>query len=41
MLIEHKAKLKSMSKAALKCAIPDANERIYNVIMKLYTSTKF
>ena len=35
------AKLKSMSKAALKCAIPDANERIYNVIMKLYTSTKF
>ena len=41
MLIEHKAKLKSMSDAALSCAIPDANERIYNVIMKLYTATKF
>ena len=41
MLIEHKAKLKTMSDAALSCAIPDANERIYNVIMKLYTATKF
>ena len=41
MLIEHKAKLKAMSNSALSCAIPDANERIYNVIMKLYTATKF
>lgn len=37
MLIENKPKLESMSKAARKGAIIDANERIYNEIMKLYT----
>ncbi len=40
MLIENKPKLEKMSKAALKASISDANERIYNVIMKLYTSVK-
>ncbi len=39
-LIENKAKLEKMSASAFKCAIPDANERIYEVIMKLYTSLK-
>ncbi|MCQ2454784.1 MAG: undecaprenyldiphospho-muramoylpentapeptide beta-N-acetylglucosaminyltransferase [Clostridia bacterium] len=39
-LIENKPKLEKMSDSAKKCAIPDANERIYNVIMKLYTATK-
>jgi len=37
-LIENKSKLKKMSEAAVSTAITDANERIYNVIMKLYTS---
>ncbi len=37
MMIENKPKLKSMSDAARKSAIIDANERIYNEIMKLYT----
>ncbi len=37
MLIENKPKLESMSKAAKNGAIIDANERIYNEIMKLYT----
>lgn len=40
MLIENKPKLEKMSNAAKKSAIADANERIYNVIMKLYTSPK-
>ncbi len=37
-LIENKARLEKMSAAAQKCAIADANERIYEVIMKLYTN---
>lgn len=37
-LIENKARLNEMSKKALSIAIPDANERIYEVIMKLYTN---
>lgn len=36
-LIENKSKLKEMSDAASKSAIIDANERIYEVIMQLYT----
>ncbi len=40
MLIENKGKLQKMSGCAEKCAISDANERIYQVIMKLYTSAK-
>ncbi|MBR2040691.1 MAG: undecaprenyldiphospho-muramoylpentapeptide beta-N-acetylglucosaminyltransferase [Clostridia bacterium] len=37
MLIENKPKLEKMSFNAKKSAIIDANERIYNEIMKLYT----
>ena len=37
-LIENKAKLLKMSENAKKIAITDANERIYEVIMKLYTN---
>ncbi len=37
-LIENKQKLEKMSQAAEKIAIADANERIYQVIMKLYTN---
>ena len=37
-LIENKPKLESMSKAAKKSAIIDANERIYSHLMKLYTA---
>lgn len=37
-LIENKEKLKKMSENARKIAITDANERIYDVIMKLYTN---
>lgn len=37
-LIENKSKLESMSNAATKNAIIDANERIYKVIMQLFTS---
>lgn len=37
-LIENKPKLDEMSKAAKKSAIIDANERIYNQLMKLYTA---
>ncbi len=36
-LIENKPKLKKMSEAARKSAIIDANERIYEVLMQLYT----
>lgn len=39
-LIENKPKLAAMSDAARKSAIIDANERIYEVIMQLYTSHK-
>ncbi|MBO4467987.1 MAG: undecaprenyldiphospho-muramoylpentapeptide beta-N-acetylglucosaminyltransferase [Clostridia bacterium] len=39
MLIENKPKLEKMSQAAKKAAIPDANKRIYDVLMKLYTRT--
>ncbi len=38
MLIDNKLKLKKMSECAGNCGIPDANERIYQVIMKLYTA---
>ncbi|MBR6533332.1 MAG: undecaprenyldiphospho-muramoylpentapeptide beta-N-acetylglucosaminyltransferase [Clostridia bacterium] len=38
LLIENKPKLKKMSEAAVKNAIIDANERIYEIIMQLYTS---
>lgn len=38
-LIENKPKLEKMSKAALQNAITDANERIYKVIMRLFTSS--
>ncbi len=38
VLIENKPKLKKMSEAAVKNAIIDANERIYEIIMQLYTS---
>ncbi|MCQ2440821.1 MAG: undecaprenyldiphospho-muramoylpentapeptide beta-N-acetylglucosaminyltransferase [Clostridia bacterium] len=37
-LIENKPKLKKMSDCAKKNAIDDANERIYEVIMQLYTT---
>lgn len=37
-LIENPSKLKSMATAAKKVAIDDANERIYQVIMKLFTN---
>ncbi len=37
-LIENKSRLESMSNAATKNAIIDANERIYKVIMQLFTS---
>ncbi len=37
MLIENKPKLEKMSNASKKNAIIDANERIYEEIMKLYT----
>ncbi len=37
-LIENKPRLEKMSECASKSAILDANERIYNVLMKLYTS---
>ncbi len=37
-LIENKPRLEAMSAAARKSAIIDANERIYKVIMQLYTS---
>ena len=36
-LIENKPKLEKMSEAAKKTAILDANERIYEIIMRLYT----
>ena len=36
-LIENKPKLEKMSKAATDSAIIDANERIYKVLMELYT----
>ncbi len=36
-LIDNKPKLEKMSEAARKSAISDANERIYKVIMELYT----
>ncbi len=38
MLIENRSKLELMSEAAGKKAILDANERIYQVIMQLYTA---
>ena len=38
MLIENKPKLEKMGVAARKSAIIDANERIYQEIMKLYTN---
>ncbi|MBR4123713.1 MAG: UDP-N-acetylglucosamine--N-acetylmuramyl-(pentapeptide) pyrophosphoryl-undecaprenol N-acetylglucosamine transferase, partial [Clostridia bacterium] len=38
MLIENKPKLASMSEAAYKSSISDANERIYEVLMKLYSN---
>lgn len=37
-LIENKSRLSDMSEAALGSAISDANERIYEVIMSLYTT---
>ena len=37
MLIENPTKLSRMSEAAKKSAILNANERIYEIIMKLYT----
>lgn len=37
-LIENKPKLEAMSKAAKSGAIMDANERIYEIIMQLYTN---
>ncbi|MBQ8203458.1 MAG: undecaprenyldiphospho-muramoylpentapeptide beta-N-acetylglucosaminyltransferase [Clostridia bacterium] len=38
-LVENKPKLKKMSDCASKAAIGDANERIYNVIMRLFTNS--
>ena len=38
-IIENKSKLQKMSEAAGKIAITDANERIYEVLMKLYTNS--
>ncbi len=38
VLIENRPKLEKMSAAALKNAIIDSNERIYEIIMQLYTS---
>ena len=37
-LIENKPKLEKMSNSAKKIAITDANERIYEIIMRLYTN---
>ena len=39
LLIENKPKLQKMSEAALKNAITDSNERIYEIIMQLYTAS--
>lgn len=39
-LIENKPRLNAMSEAAAKSAINDANKRIYEVIMQLYTAHK-
>ena len=36
-LIENKPVLQKMAQQAKKLAIPDANERIYRVLMELYT----
>ena len=36
-LIENKPKLEKMSNAAQKSSIIDANERIYEALMRLYT----
>ena len=36
-MIENKPKLEKMSESARKSAIIDANERIYQIIMQLYT----
>ena len=38
-LIENKPRLEEMSKAAENGAIVDANERIYKVLMQLYTES--
>ena len=38
-LIDNKARLEEMSNNARKSAIIDANERIYNTLMKLYTNS--
>ncbi len=38
VLIEYKPKLEKMSNAAVKNAIVDANQRIYEIIMQLYTN---
>ena len=38
-LIDNKPKLINMSEAAKKSAIIDANERIYNTLMRLYTNS--
>ncbi len=38
LLIENKPKLEKMSTSALKTSITDANQRIYEVLMKLYTN---
>ena len=37
-LIENKPRLEKMSESARSSAIIDANERIYHIIMQLYTS---
>ncbi len=39
LLIENKPKLEKMSTAALKNAITDSNERIYEIIMQLFTAS--
>ena len=37
-LIENKEKLEKMSQSALKGAITDSNQRIYEILMQLYTN---
>ena len=39
LLIENKPKLQKMSESALKNAITDSNERIYEIIMQLFTAS--
>ena len=36
-LLSDSKKIKNMEKAAVKCSVPDSNERIYQIILELYS----